>query len=165
MVWVDTTAFRWEAPDGSAVRAEYLIRRGFGVALLVSGPSFGAGADTDQGRISIRQELGALQVTFWPRQRPARVEPRLALGVGGYHLAARGTPAGSGEVIGRSDSLWALLALGGAGVVLALGRGLGAFVDAQVALTSPQPAVDRGTSVARAGNPSLMVSLGLQRMF
>jgi hypothetical protein len=153
------------AAFGAVVFAEILGRRGLGVTALAGAAEAGGDVGTSHGVVETDQELLALEATLRLR-RHAALQPRLVLGAGAYHLGARGEPApGSVGVLGKTQHVWAALAAGGAGLTLRIDRRLAVFADARALFTNPFPAVQRGDGVARGGNPSFLLSLGVQRTF
>jgi hypothetical protein len=135
------------------------------VTALVGAAEAGGDVGTRRGVVQTDQELLAVEATLRLR-RGAALQPRLVLGAGAYHLGARGEPASpSMGVVGKSQHVWAALAAGGAGLVLRVDRRLALFADARALFTNPYPAVLRGDTVARGGNPSFLVSVGVQRIF
>jgi hypothetical protein len=151
------------AAFGAVARAEYLGMRGLGVAAMLAAAELSPGLAVDLGHLAARQEVAALELAY--RLRPGRrLQPRVAAGVGGYRMVARGEPARA-NVVGASQTVWAGLASAGGGASLMLAPHLALFADGELVFVNPHPVVARAGGLARAGNPSLLVSVGLQRMF
>lgn len=151
---------------GFAIRVSRSITRHVGVsALLTEAPSRTDTATID-GSLALNQQLGALEVTI-RSFRIGRLIPHLAFGGGVYHANASwsGTPpvhaAGGGP-----RALWAVLLSGGGGFTLALGGEMSLFLEARAVLASPNPVLytNDGRQLKTA-DPSLLLSLGLQRAF
>lgn len=154
---------------GLLARGSYVGGRGLGLNALVAVAASDAATPTLDGDLTLLQELAALEVTYRFIQR-ARLSPYVALGGGGYH--ARASWGGGPEMSfvrtrpGTASAVWALLLSGGAGAGLALGPELSLFVDARAVLAAPSPqAFDNQGHALKTADPSLLLSLGVQRGF
>jgi hypothetical protein len=84
--------------------------------------------------------------------------------VGLYHVGAQFNH-GPGQPT-TSDGFWAELVSGGGGAVVPLGGELRLFVDARLVFAYPHPVLVTATgSTASAADPSLLLSLGVERAF
>jgi hypothetical protein len=156
------------AAFGFAVGASHAIRNRLGVSALLTEAPSRTGTATLDGILATNQQLGALEVTYRLHQN-AHLTSHLAVGGGIYHLNASWTPSPSGLPIQPTPSpeaVWALLLSGGGGVALALGRELSLFLEARAVLAKPNPIV-YGTDgrQLKTADPSLLLALGLQRIF
>jgi hypothetical protein len=153
---------------GFAIRVSRSITRRVGVsALLTEAPSRTDTATID-GSLALNQQLGALEVTA-RSFRIGRLIPHLAIGGGVYHANASwsGTPPMHMlAMAGGPRALWAVLLSGGGGFTLALGGEMSLFLEARAVLASPNPVLytNDGRQLKTA-DPSLLLSLGLQRAF
>jgi hypothetical protein len=161
--WLESTGGLGRAL-GVAARAERLRGDGLGLSLLIAAAPFASRLHTDLGTVTMDQELAELGLIVRAR-RGARLQPHVVVGAGGYHLRARGVPAPGAGGSSSGDGVWAVLACAGGGAALAVATGVGLFVDLQSILTYPFPAIPRDGGFARAGNPSLLASLGAQLAF
>src|SRR5262249_55206356 len=98
-----------------------------------------------------------------------RVRPELAVGAGAYHVGALFTAAAPPPA--TRDAFWALALSGGAGVAAELVPNLEPFVHARLLAAPPHPAAPvaggagAGGATATGADPSLIVSVGVQRTF
>lgn len=155
------------AAYGFAIRASYQIHNRVGVsAILTEAPSPG-GVPTLDGNLSMNQQLAAIEVTCRVYRR-GRVASHVAFGGGGYHVSASwtGRPVSTVVPADSTSALWALLLSGGGGAVVAIGREVSLFLEARAVIAAPNPIV-YGTDgrALKTADPSLLMSLGLQRTF
>ena len=151
---------------GLALRGGYsgLHWPGLAVALSVAAPAFSAGHRFDAGRVTLRQELAAAQASLRFRLG-ARLQPRMTMGGGIYHLAARGVSDPGSLFVGRSVAIWALMVTAGGGAAFILSDRLGLFVDAQAVFVPDHPELLVGWAQIGGGTPSFLLSTGVERLF
>lgn len=120
------------------------------------GPAFGSVSDT-RGSARVDQEL--LLVTFGVAASTRPFEPYVAVGLGAYHLGARGRA--SAPFRGSSGDSFAGLGLIAAGLRLRLTDALALFTELDASLMQPRTALrfDRSPR-ARSGEPLLLGSVG-----
>jgi hypothetical protein len=151
---------------GLVVRADWVGKRGLGVSVTATSPMFGEmNVTLLHGSVRTYEEVLAVQGVQRFRQ-DARFQPYLSAGAGAYAMTLRfGFPWGEAGM-GKNETLVSALLLAGGGFDVALGARLMLTANVQVAFVNPQPAVrlDSG-GLGTAGNPSLLMSLGLQRSF
>jgi hypothetical protein len=151
------------AAYGASLQASLGRGDGVGVRLMFSGAGFGGETPTAKGTASIQQELAVLEATYRWRQG-ARLQPHVGLGVGLYHISAQFTRAGGSSP--TSDGFWAELISGGAGATTPIVGTVRLFADARLVLAYPHPVVVTATgSTLSAADPSLLLSLGLEKAF
>jgi hypothetical protein len=151
---------------GVVLRGERTGKRGFGVSILATSPMIGASNPSDvYGSVATYQEMIAVQGIQRFRQ-DARVQPYLSAGAGLYLISLRFGAAPDVVPRGRDETLASALLLAGAGFDVPLGRQLLLTADAQLAFASPHPGIRLSSGqTGTAANPSLLVSVGLQRSF
>lgn len=171
-----TAAVGWSIGGGGAVlesahgfsaayalllRAGYRGAAGFSGSLVVAGPGFTFDQPSSSGPLRIRQELVALELGY-AFARSRAVQPRITLGVGAHYIEARPNDGSTVE----NASAFTLLAAGGVGALVILGKYVALFFDAQAIFTEPNADdLVRGATSSRLGSPSLLMSLGVQRTF
>ncbi len=154
---------------GLLARGGYVGRQGLGMNALVAVATSDAATPTLDGNLTLLQELAAIELTCRFLQR-ARLSPYMVLGGGAYH--ARASWGGGPETSfvrtspSTASTVWALLFSGGVGAGLALGPELSLFVEARAVLAAPSVQVfDNQAHALTTANPSLLLSLGVQRGF
>jgi hypothetical protein len=154
------------AAVGFAVHASRTSDGRWGVsAILTEAPSLARTATRD-GSLDLHQQLADVELTYRIFQRP-RFRAQVAFGGGAYHVDASwtGAPAPGGQTVGP-QALWALLLSGGGGAELELGQKMSLFGEARAVSATPYPLVYGATNrPLRTGAPSLLLALGLQRVF
>jgi hypothetical protein len=148
---------------GGLLRAGYYPPRGLGASLLAGAAAFGGALATTRGELSMHQELAAAELCY--RFFAAHsVRPQIDVGVGAYHVGA--TFSAASPQPSTSDSFWAAAVIGGAGVAAGIADHLELFVDTRLMIAYPHPEAPLGGgAMATGADPSLLVSLGVQRTF
>jgi hypothetical protein len=151
------------AAYGASLQASLCRGDGVGVAVVLSGAGFGGEIPSRKGAASIEQELAVLEVTYrWGQG--ARLQPHVGLGVGLYHVGAQFTH-GAGQAP-TSDGFWAELLSAGGGATVAIVGTVRLYADARLVFAYPHPVVVTATgSTLSAADPSLLLSLGLEKAF
>ncbi len=160
------------SPAGLATAYGVMLRAGYvgvrwpnlTVAGLLAAQALGRDLRSADGKVETRQELGALELSWRWRWRAAW-QPRVLMGIGAYHLQARGIASGWTTFPGAEGALWTALFSAGGGLVRSLPDGFSLFGDAQLVLLRPSPVIVYSDRRAGGGNPSLLLALGVQRIF
>jgi hypothetical protein len=137
---------------------------GLTVAVLVAAPSLAADLHFDDGKVAVRQELAAAQAGLRFRTW-ARLQPRISVGAGAYHVVARGITEPQTGFVGTSSALWTAMLAAGGGAAFVLTDGFAVFADVQAVFAFPYPAFTVGWQRARGADPALLASLGVERLF
>jgi hypothetical protein len=137
---------------------------GLTLAVVVAAPSLAAELHFDDGKVVVRQELAAAQVGLRFRTW-ARLQPRVSLGAGAYHVVARGIAEPQTGYVGTSSALWTAMVTAGGGAAFVLTDGFTVFADVQAVFAFPHPSFAVGWQRARGADPSLLASLGIERLF
>jgi hypothetical protein len=145
---------------GFAVRAAYSDADRVGVFALVSGTPSARFA----GALAANQQIAELELTYRLFQNP-HVRSHLAVGSGVYHANARWSAATAVALAETNDTVWVLLVSGGGGGELALGHEMSLFVEAEAISTLPHPILAGPDHRTLTANPSLLLSIGVQRAF
>ncbi|HXI54759.1 MAG TPA: hypothetical protein VNO55_01785 [Polyangia bacterium] len=137
---------------------------GLTVAVLVAAPSLAAELHFDDGKVAVRQELAAAQAGLRFRTW-ARLQPRISLGAGAYHVVARGIAEPQTGYVGTTSALWTAILTAGGGAAFVLTDGFIVFADLQAVVAFPYPSFAVGWQRARGADPSFLASLGIERLF
>jgi len=130
------------------------------VGALAMAPAFGAVVRGDQGVAHVRQELALAEVGYYP-SFSKWIQPRAAIGLGGYHLAAEGDARDPYR--DASDGAWAFLTSASAGGSVALSRTARIALDARILVGFPRPVVRfAAQEVASALRPSVAFTSALE---
>lgn len=148
------------AAFGFAVRAGYSDAGRVGVSALVSETPSARFA----GALSTNQQIAEFELTYRLFQN-AHVRSHLAVGSGVYHANARWSAATAVTFAETTDTVWVLLVSGGGGGELALGHEMSLFVEAEAMSTLPHPILAGPDHRTLTANPSLLLSIGVQRAF
>lgn len=148
-------------PAGApAFSAEYGVVESLRVRLLLTGPAIGGEVVGAEGRATLRQELGLLELG-WEPALDVPVRPRVGAGLGVYHFDARGraTP----PYVGGGDDAFSALGSLGAGAVMRLGHALRLVLEGRGLFAFPRPVVRfASTDAGVAMRPGFAGSLILE---
>jgi hypothetical protein len=124
--------------------------------LFALGPALGT-VDMPVGSAKVDQELVALRSRFDIVR--SRFAPFLTVGLGAYHLGARGTA--SAPYVASSGQAWAAIALAGAGARVSLSRPVALVGELDAVVAAPRPVLQfAGQEGIYAGRPTVMGHLG-----
>lgn len=151
---------------GLVLRANWIGKRGLGVSILATSPMVGTSNQSlVYGSVATFQEMIAVQGIQRFRQ-DARFQPYLSAGAGVYAMSLRFGAPPLDAPRGNNDTLVSALLLAGAGFDIPLHDSLLLTADAQLAFASPHPGIRlHSGETGTAANPSLLMSVGLQRSF
>lgn len=143
-----------------AFAAALSLSESFRARLFLVGPAFGGEVVGAEGRATIRQEFGALELGWEPALRSA-VRPRLGAGLGVYHFDARGraTP----PYVAGSDGAFSAIGALAAGGAVNLGHSLRLVLEGRGLFAFPRPVVRfASTNAGVAMRPGFAASLMLE---
>jgi len=128
--------------------------------LFASGPFLGT-VDTAVGKANVDQELIASRARFLLGTKPVGVVPFALVGLGVYHLGARG--AATDPYVASSGHVWAGLAMVGLGLRAWLGPSIALVAEVDALVAAPRPVLRfAGQDLIYWGRPSLVGTLGGQ---
>ncbi len=138
------------------------LHRRFALRLELAGPAFGQSVEARAGFARPRQELAGLGLVNTLGR--GLVAPRLAFGLGVYHLHASGDARPPNT--GRRSEAWAAAATLGVAVAVQVGSRTSLVTGVEGIVTFPGVAIDVGNTIAaKAGRPSFLLSLGPEWSF
>jgi hypothetical protein len=152
---------------GPALRGGYAGTRwpALAVGVWLAAPVWSADLSFRDGHVILRQEVAALQAS-WRFRAGSRLQPRLSLGAGIYHLTALVVAVPGSPFLGNDASVWEPMVSTGGGAAFMVTRRMAFFVEVQAIFVRMAPdLVADGQPIGGAAEPSFLVSTGVEHVF
>jgi hypothetical protein len=141
------------------IRIRRRIVRPFEVRATIAGLGTEPRVQAAQGRASVSQEVGLLEVEAGMLSR-AWLHPVVSLGAGLLYMAVEGQPIAASPYLGERSSTWAFAADVGTGLELRLSDRFHLSLEGHAFVMHPYPVIRfLGDGVARTSEPSLLGTL------
>jgi hypothetical protein len=146
---------------GPELRIGWRASSAWSVRATAAGPALGGSIRAPAGDATLRQELAVVELSL-ERPMGSRVNVLAALGVGAYHIDARGNARPPYTNAYDHDSAWSVLASLGGGALFPISEAMSIEIDARALLAMPRPVIVFGSErVATAMVPGALAGLTL----
>jgi hypothetical protein len=129
------------------------------LVLALHGPMLTPNWEAPEGRVSMRQELVTLTMS-WAAYASRELDLEMLAAFGGYHLSVTGEP--EPPLLSRSDQVWALTFSPGMALSVRVSPSAVFRFSAAPTFLLPRPEVRIGDSKAILGQPALLATAGLR---
>jgi len=135
------------------------VHRRSELVLALHGPLLTPNWEAPEGRVSMRQELATLTMS-WAAYASRALDFEVTAAFGGYHLSVTGQP--DPPLVSRSDQVWALTFSPGVALAVRLSPSAEFRFSAAPTFLLPRPEVRIGETREPLGQPALLATAGLR---
>ena len=140
-------------------RVRFVLGRRFAARLTLSGLGTRPRVESAEGRATVSQELGLLELIFEIAPQ-SWLRPSISLGAGAYHIGVDGSA--TSPYAGLNGDRFAFAADTGAGLALTISPSFALSVEGHAVLVTPYPVIRFfGVDTARISNPLVSGALTL----